>query len=494
MQNGSERGIKHIELDRKQLRWETLDVEQLIGEDHAARIIWELSGKLDLSRFESESKTTEGQAGRPCWCAQLLVSVWVYSYSLGIASARAIERMMSYEPGLRWLAACERINHHSLSDFRMGHQEALQQLFAQFLALLEEAGLVDLNTLLQDGTKVRAVASSGSLHRRSTLEKRMAKAQQVVQQLDEQADSEAAEERRRAAQRRAAREALERAQAALQALQQLEAQSAPSKRPDVRVSISEAEARKMRHGDGGVSPSYNVQVTTEGQSRMIVAIGLSTHAEDTQELLPAMERAEQNSGRKPATVIADNGYATRANVEQTSERDIYLIAPWKEDGSREAGACARNGIEPEFAPSQFRVQGDGQRLICPAGIPLVVIQQKVHHGVRKDVFEASAAACASCPMRSPCCGPRPGPRRIERTVESDAMRTYLERMQWPQTQNLYKKRSEFAEFPHMWMKAVARFRRFSVRGVVKAGIEALWVALAYNISQWMRLRCPVVAA
>ena len=74
------------------------------------------------------------------------------------------------------------------------------------------------------------------------------------------------------------------------------------------------------------------------------------------------------------------------------------------------------------------------------------------------------------------------------------MRTYLERMEWPQTQNLYKKRSEFAEFPHMWMNAVARFRRFSVRGVVKAGIEALWVALAYNICQWIRLRRPTVVA
>ena len=40
----------------------------------------------------------------------------------------------------------------------------------------------------------------------------------------------------------------------------------------------------------------------------------------------------------------------------------------------------------------------------------------------------------------------------------------------------------------MWAKAVKGWRRFSVRGLVKAGGEALWVALAFNTAQWMRLR------
>ena len=90
-----------------------------------------------------------------------------------MASARAIERMMSHEPGLRWLAGAETINYHTLADFRVGHKEALEELFAQLLALLEGSGVVDLNALLHDGTKVRAVAGRASLHRRKTLEKRL---------------------------------------------------------------------------------------------------------------------------------------------------------------------------------------------------------------------------------------------------------------------------------------------------------------------------------
>jgi transposase len=64
----------------------------------------------------------EGQAGRPGWPPRVLISVWIYAYSQGIASARALERMLSWEPGLRWLAADEVINYHTLSSFRVEQQ------------------------------------------------------------------------------------------------------------------------------------------------------------------------------------------------------------------------------------------------------------------------------------------------------------------------------------------------------------------------------------
>jgi transposase len=487
-----ERKIKYVHIDRAQVRLEALDVESLIPADHPARIIWELSGKMGLGRFEKEYKSEEDGAGRPRWPVRLLVSVWVYSYSIGIASARSIGRLMGQEPGLRWLSGSEGINYHTLADFRVGNRAALEELFTQFLALLDQAGVVDLSTILQDGTKIKAVAGSGSFHRRKTLEKRLKTARGVIRELDRQAEEEAEgmDRRRQAAQKRAGREAVERAEAALRQMEQWEAATAPGRRSEVRVSASEAEAGKMKQGDGGVGPSYNLQVSTEGRSRMIVAVGLTTAANDTRELLPAVERVERNIGRKPARVIADNGYATRENVEKTSEQGIELIAPWKEDGSREAGACARNGIAPEFVPSAFRAVGGGKSLVCPAGKMLVVIQQKTHHGVRKDVFQASLRDCGKCPERGQCC-PRGGARRVERTVESKAMRRYLARMKRRTTRELYRQRSEVAEFPHLWAKGVKKWRRFSVRGLVKAGMEALWVALAYNISQWIRVRAQV---
>jgi transposase len=480
------------------MRWAALDLESLIDEDHPARTIWKLSGRLKLSRFEEDQHSREGEAGRPCWPVRLLVSVWVYGYTMGVASARAIERMQSHEPGLRWLTGDQTINHHTLADFRVGHQEGLEELFAQFLALLETAGLVDLKTLLQDGTKVKAVAGRGSLHRRPTLEKRLKQARKVVKKLDAKAkaesDGEGMDEKRRAAQARAAREALSRAEAALEKLKKLEAITPPSEQSQLRVSDSEPEARNMKQPDGGWGPSYNVQVTTEAQSRIIVGIGVTTAANDTQELKPALEKAKENCGRLPEKIIADNGYATRSNVEETSRQGIELIAPWKDDASREAGACKRNGIAKEFAPSAFRAQRGGQKLTCPAGKTLVMIQEKKHHGLVCTVYEARRGDCSRCPYQKACCGESGEPRRIERVVESRAMKQYLARMKQPAVKKLYERRSEIAEFPHMWMKGTKKWRRFSVRGTVKAGMEALWVALAYNVKQWIRIESALPAA
>lgn len=486
--------IKYRPIDRSQTSFQVLDYEVLIEANHPARVIWELAGKLNLEQFARDCKTREGEAGRPCWSPQLLVSLWVYGYTLGVASARSIERMMSYEPGLRWLAADQEVNYHTLADFRVGHREALEKLFIEFLAMLEKAGVVNLETLLQDGTKIKAQAAKSSLHRRRTLEKRLRAARQVVKKLDREAaqQHEKMDERRQAAQQRAAREAVARGEAALKELANLEARTTPKNRADLRVSESEPEARKMKDNDGGFHPGYNLQVTSEVQSRMIVAVGLTGDHNDLHQLIPALEQIEQSGLATPQTIIADSGYATRHNVEQTAERNVELIAPWKSDAARQAGACARAGIAKEFATTAFQRQGCGQELLCPAGKTLVTIGEKKHHGVIRTIFQAQAKDCKSCQFLKPCCGYRGGPRRVELSVESKAMSDYLARMKRRAVKTLYRKRCEIAEFPHLWIKGVQRLRQFSVRGLVKAGTEALWMALAYNVTQWIRIR-PAVA-
>jgi hypothetical protein len=226
---------------------------------------------------------------------------------------------------------------------------------------------------------------------------------------------------------------------------------------------------------------------------MIVGVGVTEAANDQHELMPALKTAQENTGVAPKQVIADNGYATRENVESTSKQGVELIAPWKEGASREAGACAVNGIAVEFAPSAFRATRGAKELICPAGKTLVIIGQKKQHGEQRTVYEAQANDCAGCGMRTQCLGKRAGPRQVTRVIESAAMKEYLKRMKDPEMKALYKKRSRIAEFPHLWAKAVKKLVRFNVRGAAKAEIEATWVALAYNFSQLMRLRANATA-
>lgn len=488
--------IKYISVNRQQLCWMALDLDHLIEEKHVARAIWEMVQRVDVSKFEQDVASWEGDGGRPCWPARIVMSVVLYGYSMGVASARELERLQKHEPGLRWLCADHIINHHTISDFRVRHEEALQDLFAQILGVLSEEGMVDLGTVMVDGTKVEAVAGNGSYRRRGTLERHVEQAREKLKEWRAQSEQQREEQdkRRQAARERAGRERVQRMEQALEILKKLEEETSASKRDKLRVSETEAEARKMRFPDGGWNLAYNVQVSTEASHKVVVAVDVTTASNDLEQLEGAVERVEANCGTKPKQVVADNGYATRDNVEKMDQAGVELIAPWKPDESREAGACQTNGIELEYAGSKFGPHPDGDGLVCKAGKKLVEIGEKVHHGVQRVIYEAAATDCAQCEWRVGCCGKRGAARRVERVKESESMQKYLRRMGEAATQEVYKRRKEVAEFPHLWTKAVLGLRRFTVRGPTKARLEAIWIAISYNLSRWMCVRKGVAEA
>src|SRR5437016_14416689 len=79
-------------INREQMCWRAVDVEQLIEQDHVARTIWDLVGGLDLEGFCAGIGCSEEAGGRPAFDPQLLISLWIYAYSQGIGSAREVGR------------------------------------------------------------------------------------------------------------------------------------------------------------------------------------------------------------------------------------------------------------------------------------------------------------------------------------------------------------------------------------------------------------------
>jgi len=74
-----------------------------------------------------------------------------------------------------------------------------------------------------------------------------------------------------------------------------------------------------------------------------------------------------------------------------------------------------------------------------------------------------------------------------RKEDSAAVQQFRAKMQTPQAKQIYRTRSEVAEFPNAWIKEKLGLRKFRLRGLDKAGIEAVWACLTYNIEQWIRL-------
>src|SRR5436305_11946692 len=119
-------------------------------------------GGLDLTRFLSPIGSINGQAGRPAFDPQLLISVWLYAYSRGVSSAREIARRCEYEPAFQWLCGLEPISHRTLSGFRSENKDALGSVFVQVVGVLSAEGLITMERVTLDGTKIKANASGNT--------------------------------------------------------------------------------------------------------------------------------------------------------------------------------------------------------------------------------------------------------------------------------------------------------------------------------------------
>lgn len=488
--------LKLRRVNRRQTALLPMDVEALIGPEHKARAIWELAGRMDLSKFTEGLKTREGQAGREAWEPQLLVSLWVYGYSEGISSAREIEREMEWEPGMRWLAGLEQVNHHTLSDFRVKHGAALEELFAQLLGLLESAGCLRLDRVMHDGTKIRSHAGVDTFRGEEKLREHLERARAVVAEMGSPGEEDEQWEQRRrsrkeAAQERAKRERQQRLEEALRQWESLQGElKDDGKKAAVRVSETEPEARLMKHGDNAIAPSYNAQISTDAAEKIIVGAHLSQSSSDAQSLLPALAEVERNLGCKPEQVVVDGGFTNRDTIVGCAERQIDLIGSMPDPAERSAAAMKSVGIAPEFAPERFERSGDGGQLRCPAGCVLSYVRQSRKRGDRYRQYQARGEDCRSCAFQPRCCPHHAAHGRLVsiRTEERAELAEFRRKMATPEAQAIYRQRAPVAEFPNAWIKDKIGLRKFRVRGLVKAGLELLWACLTYNVMAWMR-RC-----
>lgn len=473
-------------VDRKQLLFRTVDVEQLIEEDHRARAIWEFVGQLDLTGYTEQVRSVAGAAGRPAFDPQLLVSLWVYSYSRGVSSARAIERLCEYDPAYQWLTGMEGISAHTLSDFRVAHAEALRELFVQTLGLLSAEGLITLERVMQDGTKVRACASSSGFRSKARIEAYLKQARQAVEELEAQTDEDSSR-RIQGARKRARRERRERLESALKQFDKLKA----SKSRVDRVSTSDPEARVMKQAEGGSAPSYNVQVATDAAHSLIVDIEATQAGSDYQQLTPAMERIEQTLQRAPEQVVVDGGYISSHNIVTMAKRGIDLVGPEPRGKSAEANrrkSYQYYGVSPKFEASKFIYHKPTDTYVCPNDKRLRYDARYERDGMMRYRYKASAKDCDPCPVKDFCCPRTASGRSIERLEPLPEIAAFRQKMQTEEAKVIYRTRSQVAEFPNLWIKAKLGLRQFRVRGVAKVRTESLWAALTYDILQWIRLR------
>jgi hypothetical protein len=194
------------------------------------------------------------------------------------------------------------------------------------------AGLVTLRRVAHDGMRVRASAGAASFRRKPRLQDFVKAARKHVTELKAEANVPGQRDRREAAELRGAEDRLRRVEAAMAKMVEAEAtkqrRNDPKERKaEPRVSTTDPDARVMKMGDGGFRPAYNVQLSTDVDSRLVVGVHVSSAGSDARLMEPALDDIERRTGHVPDDLLVDGGFASLASIDAAAAREVTVYAP-----------------------------------------------------------------------------------------------------------------------------------------------------------------------
>lgn len=348
---------------------------------------------LDLSALLA---TYGEERGQPPYHPAMMVALLLYGYARGVYSSRRLAQACEERVDFMAVTGLNRPDFRTVAEFRRRHLGALAALFVQVLELCRSAGLVQLGHVAVDGTKLKASASrhkAMSYGRMKQAEPRLAAevaawlaaaeaadAAEDAEHGDRRGDETPdwmADKQERLARIRAARATLE-----------AEAQADPSELdPDGPGPSSgmQERGRPKRAADGGppdkaqrnftdpdsrIQPTrdgfiagYNGQIAVDSGHQIIVAQRLQTNPADYAALVPLVDQARANLGRKPREVSGDAGFATEANLEALAARRIrpYLAPGRARHGQDHAAGDRRFRNSPRMSAMAATLKRAGRR-------------------------------------------------------------------------------------------------------------------------------------
>jgi transposase len=343
--------IRIRQAERRQIGFELVDLDSLVVDDHPVRTVWSFVEGLDLRMFYDRIKARGETPGRPATDPRILLALWLYATADGIGSARALARLCEHHTIYRWICGGVGVNHSMLSEFRLDSGEFLDGLLTSSLAALMKEGLITLDEVITDGTKIRAAASRSSMRRRQTLSELNEKARTRVAELKQELEADSAAGERRLSKRRlsAAEDRARRVAAALAATapedetdrseeDQPPAGGKSGKGKPERVSTTDPDAPLMKMADGAVRPAYNVQVVSA--CGFVVAIEPVQRRNDSG-LAPAMmAQVKQRCGKLPDRLLADTGAMTAPDIVTIGQAypsiQVFSPPPARKEASKPA--------------------------------------------------------------------------------------------------------------------------------------------------------------
>lgn len=487
----------------------------MIPADDSVRLLNAVLERMDYRKLHA----AYSRLGRIERSPESLFKVLVYGYMNGIYSSRKLEQACRRDVNFMYLLGrAPAPDHATIARFRSERlTDVVEDLFSQLVKLLAEAGELSLYSVFIDGTKLEANANRYSFVWKKSTQKNEDKMQE---KMKIEVPKLAAQfglrfhggEKIRAKDLKKLRKRLyalkrdiefvqgkgKRKSPLQKAIEAVEGYLTRQKQYDDynhsfgdrnSFSKTDRDATFMRMKEdhmknGQLKPAYNATLAVDAE--YIVGVMVSQERSDTGTFIPIMEKLHSLGYTRP---VADAGFESEENYTWCEENgQLAFIKPVNHDQAKTKKYKSDIGKRENML-----YDAENDAYICQAGHPIRVAYEKkakskAGYPIVTTVY--SCNHCDGCPHKSKCikgASKTPLEERSKNLYVSKNFQRQRREMEARINTNegilLRMNRSIQVEGAFGVLKQDMGFRRFLLRGQVKAQTELLLLAVAFNINK-----------
>jgi transposase len=479
----------YIDCDRNQLFLLPPSMLDWIEEDHLAFFVIDAVGLIDTTSFH-DAHANDG-AGRRAYHPDMMLTLLLYAYCVGMRSSRAIEAACRSDLAFRVICANVVPDHSAIARFRAEHEAAIKGVFVDVLRLCAAAGLASLGRIAIDGTKIGSDAAldknRDSAWIRAEIDKILAEAGASDAAEDAGAQLFAVAVLPAPLRQRSTR--LARLRAALQEAEaQEQAARAEAEKRAEKAAAEASEGRKLR----GRKPSDPHAALLRAEADLTASkVKAESHPERT-ELRQGVEHAEAALAQAKSAAQAAPPAKFEANVTDPDSRMMKTQQGWVQGYNVQASV---NKDQVVIAYSATKDHNDSNQLV-----PMIEATEQTAKaaGITEEVGLVLADAGYWSEDNATAEGPdrliatskdwkqRKAARELGNTVgpppvDASELEAMEHRLRTAEGAEAYATRSYTVEPVFGDAKENRGFRRFVRRGLCAADSEASLIFTAHNL-------------
>ena len=479
---------------RDQLYLFTECIDNLVEENNPVRIIDAYIESLDLEKLKfilPELKT-----GKPPYRTQLLLKIYIYGYNERTRSSRRLEKECQRNKEMIWLTEGLAPDFKTISDFRKKNKKAIRNVFKEFLMFCKQAGLLSLETVGIDGTKMRAQNSQHNVYRREEMEKVEKRIQEKIEEYLSILDKEDKKEEKDIQINKAEVEdvvtRLKKLKKHKNKVEEIKKLFEEDK--DLNTYFAMDNDARFQSDNGKIRAGYNSQVVSDNKNKLIIANEVTNESNDLKQMSPMIEKIKEVKDvlkiETKTKAIMDAGYDNEQEIlNNKDKKGIDIIVSDKKESSKNKNYKKQKERVPRkgFEVEDFIYDGEKDIFICPEGKEL----KKTHIKPSKEksgreVFEYQCYDCNGCKRISLCTNNKKG-RSIKVSVNKEIIDNFKKSMQEAENKKLLSRRKEIVEHPFGTIKRNLGYTYFMQKGLEKVKTEFSFICFTYNFKRVIKI-------